>query len=100
MIGLALLFLFFEYTVVSLLPLATELVPVARGTMMALNIAAMSLGRSAGAMVGTAIWSAGGMVWTGAVSSLVTLASLLLLLTFVREGQAKPERSLQEMHES
>jgi DHA1 family inner membrane transport protein len=86
--GLSLLFLFFEFTVVSLLPLATELVPVARGTMMALNIAAMSLGRSAGALLGTAIWSAGGMVWTGVVAGLVTLLSLLLLLAFVREGHS------------
>jgi len=93
--GLSLLFLFFEFTVVSLLPLATELVPLARGTMMALNIAAMSLGRSVGAVLGTAIWSIGGMVWTGVVAGLVTLVSLLLLLAFVREGQPLLDRPAQ-----
>ena len=92
LVGLSVLFLFFEYTVVSLLPMATELVPAARGTMMALNIAAASLGRSAGALVGTAIWTRGGMVSTGLVAGLVTVISLLLMLAFVREGQQPIEK--------
>ncbi|MDH7487785.1 MAG: hypothetical protein QHJ81_16120, partial [Anaerolineae bacterium] len=66
--------------------LATELVPAARGTMMALNVAAMALGRALGAPLGTALWAAGGLLWNGLVASAGTLLALVLLLALVREG--------------
>lgn len=83
--GLFLLFLSFEFTVVSGLPLLTELVPGARGTMMSVNIAAMNLGRMAGALAGTALWATGGFGWVGLISGLASLVTLALWLAHVRE---------------
>jgi len=83
--GLFLLFICFEFTIVSAIPLATELVPAARGTMMAVNMAALSLGRTIGAPLGTALWSRGGLVWNGLAAAATTLLALGLLLAFVRE---------------
>ena len=83
--GLFLLFLCFEFTIVAIIPLATELVPAARGTMMALNVAALSLGRAVGAPLGTALWSAGGLFWNGLAASAATLLALAVLLALVRE---------------
>jgi len=85
--GLFLLFLCFEFTVVTVISLATEVVPAARGTMMALNVAALSLGRAAGAPLGTALWSAGGLFWNGLLAGLITLLAFGLLLGFVRESR-------------
>lgn len=77
--GLFLLFFGFEFTIVAVIPLATELVPAARGTMMALNVAALSLGRAVGAPLGTALWSAGGLFWNGLLAGLITLVAFGLL---------------------
>jgi predicted MFS family arabinose efflux permease len=87
LVGLFLVFLCFEFAVVSNLPLTTELVPGARGTMMALNVAALSLGRAVAAPLGTALWSAGGLVWNGLASATATLLAVGLLLAFVHEGE-------------
>lgn len=83
--GLFLLFLSFEFTVVSGLPLITELVPAARGTMLSVNIAGMNLGRMAGALAGTALWAFRGFGWVGLVSGLASLVTLALWLSRVRE---------------
>lgn len=83
--GLFLLFLSFEFTVVSGLPLITELVPAARGTMLSVNIAGMNLGRMAGALAGAALWAFRGFGWVGLVSGLASLVTLALWLSRVRE---------------
>ena len=83
--GLFVLFICFEFTIVSSIPLATELVPAARGTMMALNVAGLSLGRAIGAPLGLALWSRGGLAWNGLVAGVITLLALGVLLAFVRE---------------
>lgn len=85
LVGLFVLFLFFEFTIVSVLPLATESVPGARATMMGLYIAAVSLGRAAGAPLGSALWAGGGLIWNGMAAGAATLLALVLLLAFVRE---------------
>lgn len=51
LVGLFFLYLTFEFTLVSLLPLMTELYPPARTTVLSLNIAGMSLGRMLGAQI-------------------------------------------------
>jgi len=83
--GLFVLFLSFEFTVVSGLPLITELVPAARGTMLSVNIAAMNLGRMAGALAGAALWALGGFGGVGLLSGLASLVTLALWLGYVRE---------------
>lgn len=57
--GLFLFYLTFEFTLVSSLPLMTELMPAARATLMATNAAGHSLGRAVGALLATPIYSQG-----------------------------------------
>ncbi len=78
------LYLAFEFTIVSSLPLMTEQTPRARSTLMATNIAAFSLGRSLGALAGGPLFAVG-LVANGVVSAILNLLALGLLLAFVRE---------------
>ncbi len=57
--GLFLFYLTFEFTLVSSIPLMTELLPAARATLMAANVAGLSLGRSAGALLAPALYALG-----------------------------------------
>jgi predicted MFS family arabinose efflux permease len=79
-----LLYLFFEFTIVSSIPLMSEQTPAARSTLMATNIAAFSLGRSIGALVGEPLFSIG-LGANGVVGAALTILALLLLLALVRE---------------
>lgn len=56
MSGLVVAVLCFEFSVVSLLPIATELVPEARVSLLSLNVMAFSLGRIVGATSGSWLW--------------------------------------------
>lgn len=78
--------LVFEFTIVSLVPLVSGLNPEARGTMMSLNVAAMSAGRMIAAPLGVRLYQDGGLVWNGLVSAGVCL-SLLIVLGFVHERE-------------
>ncbi|RME88176.1 MAG: MFS transporter [Anaerolineae bacterium] len=49
LVGLFLFYITFEFTLVSIIPLMTEVLPEARATLMAFNVAALSLGRALGA---------------------------------------------------
>ena len=51
LVGLFLFYFSFEFTLVSCIPLMTELLPEARATLMAFNVAALSLGRAIGAFL-------------------------------------------------
>ncbi len=59
--GVALMLLTFEFGVVSLMPMATELAPDARATLVSLNGAAFGLSRVAAALAGGWLWR-----WQGA----------------------------------
>jgi predicted MFS family arabinose efflux permease len=84
--GLFILLLGFEFTVVSSFPLVSELLPQARGTMMSVNLAALSAGRVIGAPMGALLWQVGGFSTNGLVSGLMNLAAVALLVWGVREG--------------
>ena len=84
LLGLFFFYLFFEITIVSSLPLMTEQTPTSRSTLMATNIAAISLGRILGALAGGPLFSIG-LGANGAVSAILNLLALGLLLAFVRE---------------
>jgi predicted MFS family arabinose efflux permease len=58
-IGLFLFYLTFEFTLVSSIPLMTEVLPSARATIMAANAAGLSLGRAAGAILATPLYFSG-----------------------------------------
>lgn len=59
LVGLFLFYITFEYTLVSAIPLMTEILPSARATLMATNIAGHSIGRALGALVGSPLYSYG-----------------------------------------
>ena len=84
LVALFAFYITFEFTLVSSLPLMTELVPAARATMMAANVAALSLGRALGAFAGPPLFS-GGIAANGVAAALLNLAALLTLVFFVRE---------------
>jgi predicted MFS family arabinose efflux permease len=84
LVGLFLVFITFEFTIVASIPLMTELVPEARGRVMSANVAAHAAGRMAGALLGA--WLFGfGFAWIGVAAVLMNLAAFGLLVWLVRE---------------
>jgi predicted MFS family arabinose efflux permease len=77
--GLFLIFLTFEFTIVTSMSLFTELLPEYRATMMSGFFAAASMGRIAGALMGGHVWQAGGILTTGLVSAAVSSLGLASL---------------------
>jgi predicted MFS family arabinose efflux permease len=72
-------FCIFEATIVTILSLATELLPASRATMVASYYAAAGLGRIAGALLGGPVWLAFGIVGIGMTSAAVTALALAAL---------------------
>lgn len=80
MTGLAVLFFTFEFTLVTSLSLCTEMLPDLRATMMAGFFATAGIGRVLGALMGGAVWQAGGILATGCVSGVLTVLGMLCLM--------------------
>jgi predicted MFS family arabinose efflux permease len=95
LIGLFLIYLTFEFTLVSAIPLMTEQVPGARATVMSGNVASHSAGRALGALAGPALFAVGlgANTVTAAALDGIALAFLLLL---VRE---RPSQETSEVAE-
>jgi predicted MFS family arabinose efflux permease len=77
--ALFVIFLTVEFSIVTSLSLVTELLPNARATMMAGYLAAASVGRVVGAFIGGPVWMAGGTVFVGYVSAIITVIGLIML---------------------
>jgi MFS transporter, DHA1 family, inner membrane transport protein len=73
-------FLFTEFAIVAALSMSTEVMPDARATMMSGYLAAASLGRVIGALMGGMVWTLGGVAAVAAVSASV---NALALISFV-----------------
>lgn len=73
-------FCFFEMTIVTILSLSTELMPGQRATIVAVYYAAAGAGRAVGALVGGAVWLAGGIALTCGVSAAIDAAALAALV--------------------
>jgi len=84
LVGLFITFLTFEFTIVTALSLSSEILPAARATMMSSSVAAVSIGRVMGALIGGPVWLAGGMLATGCVSAAVSGLALVLLVWGLR----------------
>ncbi len=84
LLGLFAFYLSFEATIVGTLPLMSEQVPQARATLLATNIAALSLGRSVGALAGAPLFALG-MQANAAAAAALNLLALGLLLGLVKE---------------
>lgn len=87
LIGLFLIFLTYEFTLVSALSLCTELLPGLRATMMSGFLAACGFGRVIGALMGGPVWLDGGILMTGAVSAVVSSLGLFCLIWGLRGWQ-------------
>lgn len=95
LVGLFFIYLTFEFTLVSSIPLMTEVLPAARATFMSTYIAAMAVGRAIGALIVPWFFNMDG--GTGAGSSIlpVTLAAVVLnVVAFLAlQGVKTSERS-------
>ncbi|MBU1565191.1 MAG: MFS transporter [Proteobacteria bacterium] len=80
MVGLFLVFLAFEFTIVTSFSLSTELLPEARATMMAGFYATSGVGRMIGVLLGGWLWQAGGITAVAWASSGFTILGLLSLI--------------------
>ena len=78
--GLFLVFLAFEFTVVSGISLSTELLPAYRATMMAAFFAMAGIGRILGALAGGLIWTNAGIPGIGLTSASISVLALVSLL--------------------
>ena len=84
--GLFFFYISFEFTIVSLLPLMTELLPSARATLMACTVAAFSLGRAIGAFLAPRLYTLGFLA--------VTLGAIgFNLLAFVAVSRLRREHA-------
>ena len=76
--GLAVFYLGFEYALVSSIPLMTEVVPGARATLMAVNVAAFSIGRGIGDLAAPPLYNHGILACALAAIAVNLLALLAL----------------------
>ena len=77
--GLFIVFFTFEFTIVTSISLATELLPGQRATMMACLQAASGLGRTLGALIGIPLWLGGGIHATSGISAALCIIGLILI---------------------
>jgi MFS transporter, DHA1 family, inner membrane transport protein len=83
LVGLFLFYITFEFTLVSIIPMMTEVLPGARATVMALNVAGESLGRAIGAPLAPFLYHYGFPIVTiGAV-----FFNIFALLALMRMGR-------------
>ncbi len=83
--GLFLVFLTYEFTIVSSLSLCTELLPQSRATMMSGFLAASGMGRVAGALLGGPLWVAFGIPGVAAASAVSGVLSAVFFVWGMRE---------------
>jgi predicted MFS family arabinose efflux permease len=92
--ALFLVFVAFEFTVVSANGLFTELLPDARGTMIGAVGATASAGRMLGALLGGYIWLWGGLAATSCVAATLSVLALLSLRWGLRDWRP-PSRMME-----
>ena len=85
LVVLGFVFIAFEISVVSAIPLATEVVPNARARFLALIIVAISIGRAIGAAIGPLIYRSGGMPANALVAAATMVVALVLTVRWVEE---------------
>jgi len=85
MAGLFLVFLAFEFTMVTSFTLCTEVIPQTRATMMAGYYAISGAGRMIGVLVAGMVWSWAGIKGVACVSAGLTLVGLAALLWGLRD---------------
>lgn len=89
--GLLLFYLTFEFTIVSSVPLMSEILPQTRATLLAVNMALISLGRAAGAWISPRLFELGSSqsILVNALSAISFNLLALLALSFLRKVDAR-----------
>ena len=87
--GLFIVFIIFEFSIVTFLSLCTELLPGSRATMMSAYLAAAGMGRVVGAFIGGPIWVTGGIGLTSLTSAGISALSLVSLAWGLRGWQRR-----------
>ena len=75
----------FEFTIVSSIPLATELVPSARARYLAWMVVSMSLARGLGAAIGPVLFRSFGLPGPAVAAVIADVIAAIVLVTWVRE---------------
>jgi DHA1 family inner membrane transport protein len=91
-LALATLFLFylgFEFALVSVLTLATELAPASRATLMSSSVASMELSHSLGAFIGPRLFALG-LFANSACTALLNVAALVILFAYLPGDEPRP----------
>ncbi len=83
--GMALFICTFEFAIVSFVPLISEIVPSARGSVLALNVAAMSVGRIIATLTAPRLWVAGGLPANALASAAMLAVGMVVLWRVVHE---------------
>jgi predicted MFS family arabinose efflux permease len=91
LVGIFLIYLTFDFSIVSVFPLLSELAPQARGALMALNVAAMAVGRLISSLSAVRLWTAGGLPANAIVSAIAVTLALIILVTLIREQRPRLE---------
>jgi predicted MFS family arabinose efflux permease len=78
-----LMFLAFEISIVTSMPLATEVLPQARTTMMSVNMAALTGGRAFGTLLGGWMFRTAGYSLNGTVAMILNMIAVVLIWRFV-----------------
>jgi predicted MFS family arabinose efflux permease len=90
LLGLFVTFMCFEFTIVTFMSLAIEILPGARATMMSGQMAAGSFGRFIGVTVGGLVWTVGGLTANCVVSAVIAGSAVLVLAWGLRGWRAQP----------
>ena len=84
--GLFFFYITFEFTLVSIIPMMTEILPAQRVTLMAFNVAGLSLGRAIGALAATPLY-AWGIEGSAIAAIFFNLLALLALRKLAKKDQ-------------
>jgi predicted MFS family arabinose efflux permease len=93
LVSLFLFYISFEIVIVASIPLMTEILPSARATVMAANVAALSLGRAVGAPLGPRLFHQG-LGSNVALSAGLDVLALVILITMVKIDESAPPRKV------
>jgi MFS family permease len=87
--GLVCMFYLFEFTIVSIFPYVSEMVPAQRGKWLAFNYTALVIGRLCGALSGPWLWQQRPEIYILVIFSLLAqVLAVILLLSAQRTGHS------------